>query len=66
MKWQTLSWQYCKDECKRGQREQQQTWAHRPWLCSASADVMMGYVYVARLVAVLVVRCVCAASVRVL
>ena len=30
--------------------------ALRCWLCSASADVMMGHVYVVRLVAVLVVR----------
>ena len=30
--------------------------ALRCWLCSASADGMMGHVYVARLVAVLVVR----------
>ena len=39
--------------------------ALRCWLCSASADVMMGHVCGARLVAVLVVRLVCAGSVRV-
>ena len=39
--------------------------ALRCWLCGASADVMMGHVFGARLVAVLVVRRVCSGSVRV-
>ena len=30
-KWQTFSWHYCKDECERGQREQQERWTHRPF-----------------------------------
>ena len=38
---------------------------HYTWLFSASADVMMGHVCGARSVAVLVVRSVCAGSVRV-
>ena len=36
--------------------------ALRCWLCSASADVVMGRVYGALLVAMLVVCCVCAES----